>query len=87
MYICISVIGFFSNVYFPPTTDSILQVNPEERPSVDDILFELQSVAEARGIDLTSPVLVSITIILHQIDNTQFHHNFFVYLLFYLVGQ
>lgn len=40
-----------------PLIDSILQVDPNQRPTVDDILYELQSVASARNIDLMSPVL------------------------------
>ncbi|XP_065069454.1 cyclin-G-associated kinase-like [Rhopilema esculentum] len=42
-----------------PLIDMMLQTNPEERPSVDDIIFQLESVAESLGINLNSPVLVS----------------------------
>ena len=55
---------------FSLNADSILQVNPEERPSVEDILFELQSVATARGIDLTSPILVNIMPFSHLMNTT-----------------
>ena len=37
----------------------MIKINPEERPTVDDVFAELVSLAADRNVDLKGPIIVS----------------------------
>ena len=45
----------------------MLRVNPDDRPSLEEIISELESIADGRGVNLKEPALVCEIILVHEL--------------------